>query len=332
MSMFYPDQFFKQTLIFRLISVFFLFFLINPVQYLYKIEKILPNLKEHGIGGGHYREEIITEADDDLILTLASHTFEDEIVVLEQETLLKTRFLFYDYYLLKPGDNISTLSYTFGLNQDTLISVNGIKASRGIQAGKSLKIPNQDGIIHTVKKNDTLSSISARYKIEQEDIKTVNELFSDFIAAGTNLFIPGAKMDWEQLQEINGDLFMWPVNGALTSYFGWRRSPFNRSVRHFHNGIDIRGSTGTPVRAAMAGRVSAVGYDNVFGNYIIISHHSGYRTLYGHLSRFRTTLGAYVAQGERIGDVGNTGQSTGSHLHFTVYKNGVAINPRPLMR
>jgi murein DD-endopeptidase MepM/ murein hydrolase activator NlpD len=82
----------------------------------------------------------------------------------------------------------------------------------------------------------------------------------------------------------------------------------------------------------MAGMVSAVGYDNVFGNFVIINHHSGYRTLYGHLSVIRTRRGAYVAQGERIGDVGNTGQSTGSHLHFTVYKNGAATNPRALMR
>jgi len=82
----------------------------------------------------------------------------------------------------------------------------------------------------------------------------------------------------------------------------------------------------------MAGRVSVVGYDNVFGNYVIINHNSGYRTLYGHMSVIRTRTGAYVTQGERIGDIGNTGQSTGSHLHFTVFKNGSAINPLPLIR
>ncbi|MCL2411980.1 MAG: M23 family metallopeptidase, partial [Treponema sp.] len=75
-----------------------------------------------------------------------------------------------------------------------------------------------------------------------------------------------------------------------------------------------------------------VGWDNVFGNFVIITHHSGFRTLYGHLSVIRTRAGAHVAQGERIGDVGNTGQSTGPHLHFTVYRNGVAVNPRALMR
>ncbi|MCL2265993.1 MAG: M23 family metallopeptidase [Treponema sp.] len=322
---------FKEQLyryIFRLIAVLFLVLLINPGQYI----KIIPSGSEHGIGGGHYSGEIIPDADDEFLLTLASHSIDEETIATDEESLSKTRFLFYDYHLVQRGDNISGLAYNLGLNQDTIISINKITNSRLLQAGRVLKIPNQDGIIHTVRNNETLSSIAERYKADQEAIKTANELFSDFIANGTDLFVPGARLDWERLQEINGDLFIWPVNGALTSYYGWRRSPFNRNVRQFHNGIDIRGSIGTPVRAAMAGRVGAVGYDNVFGNYIIINHHSGYRTLYGHLSVIRTRTGAYVAQGERIGDVGNTGQSTGPHLHFTVYKNGATVNPRALMR
>jgi len=315
-------------ILFRLIAVFFLVLLINPGQYI----KYIPSTPEHGIGGGHYHDEITPEIDDELLLTLVSHSFEDETIVLEQESLAKTRFLFYDSYIVQSGDNISGLAYNLGLNQDTIITVNNVTNSRLLQAGRVIKIPNQDGILHKVQRSETLQSITERYKADSEAIKTANELFSEYIAVGTELFIPGARLDWERLQEINGDLFIWPVSGAITSYYGWRRSPFNRSVRQFHNGIDIRGSTGTPVRAAMAGRVSAVGYDNVFGNFIIINHHSGYRTLYGHLSRIRTRTGAYVAQGERIGDVGNTGQSTGPHLHFTVYKNGATVNPRPLLR
>jgi len=90
---------------------------------------------------------------------------------------------------------------------------------------------------------------------------------------------------------------------------------------------------GAPVRAAMAGRVIQVGSnDYSWGNFIIISHHSGYRTFYAHLSRTRVRVGAYVETGERIGDIGSTGLSTGPHLHFTVYKNGVTVNPRTLMR
>jgi murein DD-endopeptidase MepM/ murein hydrolase activator NlpD len=82
----------------------------------------------------------------------------------------------------------------------------------------------------------------------------------------------------------------------------------------------------------MPGRVSVAGWDNTFGNYVVINHHSGYRTLYGHLSVIRVKSGAYVGAGERIGDVGSTGLSTAPHLHFTVYKNGVTVNPRTLMK
>jgi len=314
----------KNVYIFRLVAALYLVFLINPGQYFNHKE---PPTDGNGIGGGYLAEELISEGESDVLLTTVSLDS-----ISEPETIVKTHILLCDSYMVQSGDNISTLATNFGLNQDTLISVNKITYSRGLQAGKPLKIPNQDGIFHTVKNGENLSAIAEKYKANTETIKTVNELFSDKVVAGTDLFIPGARLDWSKLQEINGELFIWPINGAITSYYGWRRNPFNRSLRHFHNGLDIKGNTGTPVRAAMAGRVSAVGYDNVFGNYVIISHHSGYRTLYGHMNVIRTKTGAYVSQGERIGDVGNTGQSTGPHLHFTVYKNGATINPRSIMR
>ena len=311
--------------LFRLAAAFCLIFMINPSQYFPKWDS-----EQHGIGGGYLSEDVFPaeeEDDTDIMLTPASLEAPIEI-----ESITKTRTLLYDSHTVKSGENISNLAINLGLNQDTIISVNKISNTRLLQVGKVLKIPNQDGINHTVKSGENLSEIAERYKADSEAIQIANELFSDRVVTGTDLFIPGAKLDWAQLQEINGDLFIWPVRGTITSYYGWRRDPFNRSRRHFHNGIDIRGSTGTPVRSAMAGRVSAVGFDRVFGNYIVVNHNAGYRTLYGHLNVIRTRTGAYVAAGERIGDVGNTGQSTGSHLHFTVYKNGVTVNPRALLR
>jgi len=126
-------------------------------------------------------------------------------------------------------------------------------------------------------------------------------------------------------------LFIWPVVGRITSPFGYRNSPFT-GRREFHSGIDIRAAMGTPVRAAMSGRVSSVGRDRVFGNFITIDHHSGLRTIYAHLSHTRVRSGAYVETGERIGDSGNSGQSTGPHLHFGVFRNGVRQNPRTMLR
>jgi murein DD-endopeptidase MepM/ murein hydrolase activator NlpD len=242
----------------------------------------------------------------------------------------KPQMLLFSSYKVKPGDTIGEIATNFGLNPDSLLSVNNIKNSRLLQIDQTLRVPNQDGIFYTVKAGDTLGAVAEKYEVKAEAVQRVNELFSDQINTGSNLFIPGARMDQAALQEINGDLFIWPVRGWVTSLYGYRASPFTGS-REFHSGLDIGASMGTPIRAAMAGRVSAVGYNESSGNYVVISHHSGYRTLYGHMSVVRIKSGAYVRTGERIGDVGSTGLSTGPHLHFTVYKNGVTVNPRALM-
>ena len=85
---------------------------------------------------------------------------------------------------------------------------------------------------------------------------------------------------------------------------------------------------GTPIYPAMDGKVTTAGYNATYGNYVIITHHSGYKTLYGHMSKITCAKGNFVyAQKTQIGLVGSTGLSTGPHLHFTVYKNGNTINP-----
>ena len=285
---------------------------------------------ESGVGGGTFSEEIISGSDDDILLIPAS--LETESAEFEPEAFYRSRTLIYDTHVVQSGEIIGRLAVNYGLNQGTIISVNKIANTRLLQIGKILKMPNQDGILHTVKRGDTLDSIAERYNVESDDIKFANELFSDKLVMETDLFIPGAKLDEITIQEANGDLFIWPISGGITSSYGYRIDPFNPNRRGFHSGMDISGSIGTPIRAAMAGRVSSVGYDDILGNYVVISHHSGYRTLYGHMSVIRTRTGAYVSVGERIGDVGSTGQSTGPHLHFTVYKNGVTVNPRSLMR
>ncbi|MDR1029900.1 MAG: M23 family metallopeptidase [Treponema sp.] len=241
------------------------------------------------------------------------------------------QMLLYSAYTVSQGDTIGEIARDFGLNPDTLISLNSIKNSRLLRIGQVLRIPNQDGILYTVKNGDSLGSIAENYQTDTAAIQTVNELFSERVNAGSSIFIPGARLEWTDLQEINGDLFIWPVRGYITSRYGYRSDPFNEKVRQFHTGLDIGSPMGTSIKAAMAGRVSAVGNDNVLGNYVVLTHHSGYRTLYAHMSAVGVRTGAYVKTGERIGAVGSTGHSTGPHLHFTVYKNGVTMNPLLLM-
>ena len=281
------------------------------------------SVSQNGIGGGSIEEPFTIE-------TLAA--LELEYKAFEFEPFSRPRPLLFSSYSVASGDIIGDLAIKFGLNQDTIISANGIRNTRLIQIGQHLRIPNQDGIFHTVTSGETLASIAERYRTDEATLKVVNKLFTKNVRPGTQIFIPGGRLDAFNLQEINGDLFIWPVPGRfITSPFGWRASPFT-GRRQFHNGIDIRGATGTPVWAAMSGRVSAAGWDNIFGNYVIINHHSGFRTLYAHLSVIRVRPGTNVRAGDRIGDIGSTGLSTGPHLHFSVFRNGVAVNPRVLMR
>ena len=251
--------------------------------------------------------------------------------IREPEEFTRPRLLVFDSYKVAKGDTISEIAKASGLNEDTLLSVNEIKNSRLLQISRILKIPNQDGIYYTTDSGDTIAAIAEKHKTSAEAIMTVNELFSDSIKANTTLFIPGARMDWVNRQEINGDLFIWPVSGYVTSNYGYRENPFGGG-RQFHYGMDIGAQSGVSVRAAMSGRVTFAGYNDSYGNYVVISHHSGYRTLYAHLSAISVKSGAYVVTGERIGLVGSTGLSTAPHLHFTVYKNGITVDPRSLMK
>ncbi|MDR0554029.1 MAG: M23 family metallopeptidase [Treponema sp.] len=280
---------------------------------------------EHGMGGP-YEEALPALAD-----SVASELDAALAGVPEPLEYSKPQMLLFTAYTIQPGDTIGQVALNFGLNSDSLLSLNNIKNSRLLQIGQVLKVPNQDGILYTVKNGDTLGSVAAKYEIAPAAIQTANELFSESIRSGSSLFIPGARLEPANLQEINGDLFIWPTSGFITSSYGNRSSPFT-GIRQFHTGIDIGCPIGTAVWAALAGRVSSIGYDSTLGNHIVITHHSGYRTLYAHLSVVRVKSGAYVKAGDRIADSGNTGLSTGPHLHFTVYKNGVTVNPRALLR
>jgi murein DD-endopeptidase MepM/ murein hydrolase activator NlpD len=277
---------------------------------------------ENGAGGQWY--PVDTQAE------LASGTS----ITAEPEEFSKPKMLLYTSYTIQKGDTVSEIAQKFALNQGTLISINAISNTRALQPGGILRIPNQDGVLHKGKRGDALESIAKRYdKVSATDIQAANEIFSDTIMENISLFVPGAKIDQSALQEINGDLFLWPVRGTISDTYGYRYDPFTGASREFHNGMDISARSGTRINAAMPGRITSVVYDHPsYGNYVVITHSGGYRTLYAHMSVIRVKSGVYVNGGDQIGDVGSTGRSTGPHLHFTVYKNGVTVNPRALLK
>lgn len=237
-------------------------------------------------------------------------------------------------YKVRSGDTISGIARKFGLkNISTLIAVNDIDNVRQLREGQKLKIPSVDGLFYTVRAGDSLQSVASKYGVALKDILDVNDLDSDRLLAGQRLFVPGARLDAESLHQALGDMFRTPISASyrLTSRFGRRADPFTGALS-YHTGIDMACPQGTPISAAMSGKVSFTGYSNVFGNYVIISHANGYQTLYGHMSKIYAAKGSYVSQGTRIGLVGSTGYSTGPHLHFTVYKNGKIVDPLPLLK
>ncbi len=247
---------------------------------------------------------------------------------------LFTQPVTYQTYKVKAGDTISGIAKKFGLtNISTLISVNDIGNVRQLGAGQKLKIPSIDGIIYTVKAGDTLEKIATSNNIKLENILDVNELTTETLTVGQQLFLPGVGLDQKTLQSRMGELFILPISASFrwSSPYGWRADPFT-GVQSFHTGTDMACPEGTPILAAMSGRIADVGYNRTYGNYIIINHGNGYQTLYAHMSKTIASKGQWVSQGTKIGLVGSTGYSTGPHLHFMVYKNGNRIDPMTVLK
>ncbi len=293
------------------------------------------NLSENAI-----KEELSDDEELALLDEFASEATEDDnldavAAVFDKDSSSEKLELCYYTYRVKKGDIIGFIADSFNVTQDTIISVNNIHQSRLLQIGQYLKIPSMPGIIYTVRSSgETIDSIAAKYEVSAEKCARVNSLQRDSkLPAGATLFVPDAELDWVTRQEINGDLFRKPIHQRywLSSYYGWRSSPFS-GKRSYHSGVDMACPSGTPIYAALAGKVTSVGYNNVYGNYVIITHHSGYKTLYGHMSAALVSKNRYVDTGTKIGTVGSTGMSTGPHLHFTVYKNGKTVNPSILWR
>lgn len=118
-----------------------------------------------------------------------------------------------------------------------------------------------------------------------------------------------------------------PAKGWITSGFGMRKSPFT-GARKMHRGLDIAAPTGTPVLAPADGVVRRVGTASDYGKMVVIDHGYGYQTVYGHNSKVFVKVGQRVRRGDKISAVGNTGRSTGPHLHYEVHLNGAPVNPR----
>lgn len=232
-------------------------------------------------------------------------------------------------HTVKEGETLSTIAELYHIDVDTLQGANP-NLNDDIHPGDQLIILPQKGLLHTAGSGDTLWGIANTYQVEVAAILAANGKTGEDLSLGEALFIPGGKKPKETERILaraespvsrgTSSRFIWPTEGELTSGFAQRWG------RH-HDGIDLANDIGTPVRAARTGRVSYSGWSSGYGRVVMIEHDQGYTTVYGHLSESYVAEGQYVKAGQSIAAMGNTGYSTGPHLHFEVRKNGTPINP-----
>jgi murein DD-endopeptidase MepM/ murein hydrolase activator NlpD len=166
---------------------------------------------------------------------------------------------------------------------------------------------------------------SAKNRLDSPLDLRFDQLKESLLVDGKNLEILCERLDARRtyLESLPS---LWPVHGLLASGFGVRVSPFT-DTEVFHHGLDIDAPKGSPIRAAGAGKVVRCGFEPRYGNLVVIDHGNGYRTIYAHLSKRMVELGDTVRRGDLIGKVGDSGRTTGPHLHYEVHVNGLPVNP-----
>jgi len=224
-------------------------------------------------------------------------------------------------YVVDSGDTLSEIAEMHGVSINTIIWANDLR-NTSIKEGQELLILPISGVRHIVKSGDTLQSIAKSYKAELDDILSYNDLSTDSkIKIGDAIIIPNGIIS----ASANIKSSLTQTSSSLPTYSGYYLRPITGGRKsqgiHGYNGVDLAAPTGTPIRASADGTViiaKSSGYNGGYGLYVVIKHSNGTQTLYAHMSKINVSVGQYVDQGEIIGAVGNTGRSTGPHLHFEV--------------
>ena len=185
------------------------------------------------------------------------------------------------------------------------------------------------GLVVTASTLTAQADFKSLYKIQMEKIKKEIKTKLAEMKVFTSVSNEDPPSESEITENLTNESIVfcnWPVNGELTSGYGYRRDPFTRK-RAFHNGVDLSVPSGTHVYAAAKGKVKKIGKNKRSGKYIIISHGDKYESIYCHLSNINVKKGEKVTPETKIGYSGNTGRSTGPHLHFEIRENGKSVNP-----
>lgn len=257
---------------------------------------------------------------DDNALVSAGPVGEDEIA--EQKSGMGEIRV----YTVREGDSLSQVAQMFGVTTNTIMWANDLSKATAIQPGDTLVILPIAGVRHIVKKGDTISTIAKKYEGDADEILSYNQLdSSEDLKVGDIVIIPGGEMHTAPMQVATKAQPVKVGGATVGSGKGWLSHPAPGSVKtqgiHGYNAVDLAGSQGSSIRAAAAGEVivsKSSGWNGGYGQYIVIRHSNGVQTLYAHLMQNSVGVGEYVTQGQTIGGMGNTGKSTGIHLHFEV--------------
>lgn len=238
-------------------------------------------------------------------------------------------------YTVHSGDTLSGIANMFGVSVGTILGANNLQG-KSIQPGDQLIILPITGLEYTVQKGDTIAGIAKKYKSDAGDIAQYNDLAGDSsLVVGAQIIIPNGESPAPVVapktiakkssssKKIGAEPFLGGSGPALDGYYSW---PVDGGIitqgLHGWNGVDIGAPTGTSILAAAGGTVIIAknngAWNGGYGNYVVVSHPNGTQTLYAHMSRVLVSPGEAVAQGDTLGKVGTTGESTGPHLHFEV--------------
>ncbi len=226
-------------------------------------------------------------------------------------------------YVVKKGDTLAVIAKMYGVSSNTIKWANDIKGA--VKEGDILTILPVSGIKYVVKKGDTLALIAKKYKADATEIQQFNDIDPQVgLKIGETIIIPDAEPATVIAPTIKKSSGGGVSNSPSSAGYFINPLPGAKKSQglHGHNGIDLaRVPLGTAVLASAKGTVILAktgSYNGGYGNYVIISHPNGTQTLYAHLNSISVTRGQVVSQGQKIGGMGNTGRSTGPHLHFEV--------------
>lgn len=249
----------------------------------------------------------------------------------------------FERYVVERGDTPGGIARRFGIQPETLLGGNPLLSQESslLQTGVELIILPIDGVLHDVQPGDTLESISTLYGIPTDEIIAYGPNNLEFpyrVYPATQIMVPGAVREvfvWTPptLASVTGSsyegrgvrpvivgtgTFVYPVNSRNYSQYYW----------YGHRGLDIALPEGSAVFASDTGTVTFAGWNIYgYGNLIVVNHGNGFETFYAHLSAINVGPGQIVYQGNVIGATGNTGNSSGPHIHFEIRLNGNQDDP-----